>query len=289
MNEWEWSLLEARAPIVAQDSAGAEVAAGDRVRLTPKRSGEALDLFLTGKTATIETIEQDYEGQIHLAVVVDDDPGRDLGLARQPGHRFFFVPQEVELVERRHTSGSVEPAAPSVLVAGIGNIFLGDDGFGVETIRRLDRARFPEHVKIVDFGIRGFDLACALVAGHDVAILIDACSRGGSPGTLRVIEPDLTSLDADTQQQPEGGPHGLDPLNVIRLARVLGGAPCRLLVVGCEPGTFGGDEGLMGLSPAVEAAVDGAVTLVESLVARLSRHESIEPDKSDSARSKEGE
>ncbi len=96
MNEWEWQLLEDKAPIERLLVAGVELRAGDIVRLRPRQGGDVFDLELAGKTATIESIEQDYDGQTQLAVVLDDDPGRDLGFLRQPGHRFFFAAEEVE-------------------------------------------------------------------------------------------------------------------------------------------------------------------------------------------------
>jgi hypothetical protein len=96
MNEWEWQLLEDHMPLDSITAGGVELKAGDRVRLQPRPGGDVLDLALAGRTATIESIEQDYDDKIHLAVVVDDDPGRDLGRLRQPGHRFFFTPEEVE-------------------------------------------------------------------------------------------------------------------------------------------------------------------------------------------------
>ena len=96
MNEWEFNLLEQTTVLDRVRVSGREVAAGDRVVLRPRAGGDILDLALAGKAATIESIEQDYEGRVHLAVLVDDDPGRDLGVLRQPGHRFFFAPEEVE-------------------------------------------------------------------------------------------------------------------------------------------------------------------------------------------------
>jgi hypothetical protein len=96
MNEWEWQLLEENTPLDHVQVAGLAVKKGDRIRLRPRGGGDILDLSLVGKVASIESIEQDYEGKIHLAVVLEDDPGRDLGLLRQPGHRFFFSPEEVE-------------------------------------------------------------------------------------------------------------------------------------------------------------------------------------------------
>ena len=96
MNDWEWSLLEDKPPIERVDVLGIELKAGDRVRLRPRAGGDIFDLALAGKIAVIESIEQDYENKIHLAVILDDDPGKDLGLLRQPGHRFFFSVEEVE-------------------------------------------------------------------------------------------------------------------------------------------------------------------------------------------------
>jgi hypothetical protein len=96
MNEWEWQLLEDKTVLDSIEIGGVELKKGDRVRLAPRPGGDVFDLVLTGRTAVVETIEQDYEGKTHLAVVVDDDPGRDLGLLRQPGHRFFFSVTEVE-------------------------------------------------------------------------------------------------------------------------------------------------------------------------------------------------
>jgi hypothetical protein len=95
MNEWEWQVLEERKPVESVEVRGVDVRAGDRVRLQPRPGADILDIALAAQVATIESIEQDYEGHVHLAVVLDDDPGRDLGMLRQPGHRFFFSPDEV--------------------------------------------------------------------------------------------------------------------------------------------------------------------------------------------------
>lgn len=96
MNEWEWQLLEERTQLQHVSVLGIDLKQGDHVRLRPRQGGDILDLALAGKLATIESIEQDYEDKVYLAVILDDDPGRDLGLLRQPGHRFFFTPDEVE-------------------------------------------------------------------------------------------------------------------------------------------------------------------------------------------------
>lgn len=153
-----------------------------------------------------------------------------------------------------------------VLVAGIGNIFLGDDAFGVEVVRRIVEQQPSPGVCVRDFGIRGFDLAYALGDGWETVVLVDALSRGEAPGTIFVLEPsseDLErGLEACTIQ-----PHGMDPLQAIRLARSLGELPRRLLVVGCEPGDLGGEDGCIGLSPAVEAAIGPAVQMVRQIMA----------------------
>jgi hypothetical protein len=96
MNEWEWQLLEDQSPLDHIDVLGVALKPGDRVRLKPRSGGDILDLALAGRVAIIESIEQDYENKVHLAVLIEDDPGRDLGALRQPGHRFFFAPEEIE-------------------------------------------------------------------------------------------------------------------------------------------------------------------------------------------------
>jgi hypothetical protein len=98
MNEWEFQLLEDKTILNVVRIGDVEFTLGDRVRLKPRARGDVFDLALSGKTAVIEAIEEDYEGNVHLAVVLDDDPGRDLGMLRQPGHRFFFSVEEVEKV-----------------------------------------------------------------------------------------------------------------------------------------------------------------------------------------------
>jgi len=154
-----------------------------------------------------------------------------------------------------------------VLVAGIGNIFLGDDGFGVEVVRRLADRPLPEGVEVKDFGIRGMDLAYALQEDYGLVVLVDATPRGGEPGTVYLIEPEIEDDGEATLDT-----HGMDPVKVIKLSRGLGARPARTLVVGCEPQVVPGgedyDEMLMELSGPVRAAVEEAVDLVESLVER---------------------
>ena len=268
MNEWEWQLLEDKTTLDYVEIHGARLRRGDRVRLNPRPGGDIVDLALAARTATIESVEQDYDGRVHVCVVVDDDPGRDIGLMRQPGHRFFFAPEELELAADAQSGPAPQITSKKILIAGIGNIFLGDDGFGVEVANRLAQRSLPEDVRLADFGIRGFDLAYALMDGYESTILIDAYPGDAPPGTLSVLEPDLASLaSADTGSFVE--PHGMNPVNVLRLAAGMGAKLQRILVVGCVPATLGPDEGHMGLSEPVNAAIDVAVELVESLVTRI--------------------
>jgi hydrogenase maturation protease len=269
MNEWEWQLLEAKKPVDDFRISDIAVRAGSHVTLRPRAGGDVMDIALAGKTAVVESVEQDYEGKFHVCVVVDDDPGRDIGLMRQPGHRFFFTPDEIEPLAETGAEGANRAALPRLLVAGIGNIFLGDDAFGVEVVRRLAAREFPSNVTVKDFGIRGYDLAYALLDGYDATILVDACPRGAAAGTLYVIEPELSEPGDAEQRQEAVEAHNMNPLHVLRLATSIGGPLKRVLLVGCEPATLGPEEGQMGLSAIVEAVVDDAVKLVESIVNKI--------------------
>jgi hydrogenase maturation protease len=161
-----------------------------------------------------------------------------------------------------------------VLIAGVGNVFLGDDAFGVEVAQRLALRPLPGEVRVVDFGIRGLDLVYALLDGYDAVILVDAAPRGRAPGTLYVLE-----LDGGSSLDPAGEGllvegHALDPVRVLRLAAAMGARVGRLLLVGCEPGPARDvEEMCTGLSAPVEAAVGEAVRLIESLAAKLLRGE----------------
>ncbi|CAA9397421.1 Hydrogenase maturation protease [uncultured Rubrobacteraceae bacterium] len=156
-----------------------------------------------------------------------------------------------------------------VLIAGIGNIFLGDDGFGVEVVKRLAGRELPEDVEVKDFGIKGMDLAYALQDDYELVVFVDATPRGEKPGTVYLIEPKVEEDEEVTLDT-----HGMDPVRVIKLSRALGAGPTRTLVVGCEPQVLLGgedyDEMLMELSGPVRAAVDEALELVGSLVEKIS-------------------
>jgi hydrogenase maturation protease len=169
---------------------------------------------------------------------------------------------------------SMSGAGPRVLIACVGNIFLGDDSFGVEVARRLRDRPYPQGVRVVDFGIRGVDLAYTLLDDYDALILVDAAPRGRAPGTLYLIEPDLPAGDAEggTAGRVAFETHSMDPVKVLAYARALGARPVRTLIVGCEPApppTDGYHEMVMGLSVPVRAALDPAVEMIDGLVADL--------------------
>ncbi len=157
-----------------------------------------------------------------------------------------------------------------VLIAGVGNIFLGDDGFGVEVARRLAAAGLPDWVHVVDYGIRGMHLAYDLANGYESAILVDATPRGGAPGTVYVIEPDLTGVaagageNAGLTDNPMFNAHGMQPDVVFGMLGVLDAGGRQILVVGCEPASV--DYGI-GLSQPVADAVGQAVRVVRDLIA----------------------
>ena len=260
-----WEELERPGPDTVEVD-GVALRARSRVRLKPRQGGDVFDLALAGRTAVIEGIEQDLDGNVQLAVAIDDDPGRDLGLRRQPGHRFFFAPDEVEPLGDDAGDAASAVAARRILVAGIGNVVLGDDGCGVALADRLARRTLPAGVEVVDYGIRGMDLAYALHDGWDAVVLLDAMPRGKPPGTLTVLEPDLSDLPLAIDA------HAMDPVKVLGLARALGGPLPRTLVVGCEPETVmrGDEEDVVAtVSEPVRAALDEGVRLVDALLEDL--------------------
>ena len=157
----------------------------------------------------------------------------------------------------------------SILVACVGNIFNGDDGFGVEVARRLSQAKLPNGVRVIDFGIRGIDLTYALMDGYDAIILVDAAQRGEAPGVVSIVEPERVDLEDPSSENLALSPHELDPAKVLRLASALGGSCQRVLLVACEPLALGGEEGVMGLSEPVAAAVGVAAETVEELIDQM--------------------
>jgi hydrogenase maturation protease len=154
-----------------------------------------------------------------------------------------------------------------ILVAGIGNIFFGDDAFGCEVASQLRRKPLPEGVRVIDFGIRSYDLAYAIMDGYDATILVDATPQGSAPGTIYLIEPDLKKLDELPDEAVNA--HSMNPVRVLQLVRSLGGKPGWLRVVGCEPAVLETEEGAMGLSEKVQAAVAPAIEMIETLIREI--------------------
>ncbi len=159
---------------------------------------------------------------------------------------------------------------PSILIAGVGNIFLGDDAFGVEVIRALANHPLPEGVTAVDYGIRGFDLAYALLDPWDAVVIVDALPRRGTPGTLYTLEPDLSSMGNSQPTETMINPHGMDPMRVLQLAFSLGIVRARVFVVGCEPMDLGDElQGRMGLSDTVQASIEDAIQMINHVVGQI--------------------
>jgi hydrogenase maturation protease len=157
-----------------------------------------------------------------------------------------------------------------ILVACVGNIFLGDDGFGVEVARSLARRALSPDLVVKDFGIRGFDLAYTLLEPWEAIILVDALPRDDAPGTLYIVEPDLSRMGDPSAPSMEMNPHSMDPVRVINLALTMGPILAPIFVVGCQPNDFGDElDGRMGLSAPVQAAVEDASNMVEELVIKI--------------------
>jgi hydrogenase maturation protease len=150
-----------------------------------------------------------------------------------------------------------------ILVAGIGNIFLGDDAFGVEVVSELLCRPVPDGVRVSDFGIRSYDLAYAMMDGYRATVLVDAVPRGEAPGTLYLIEPDVEEISGCQNVDA----HSMNPVSVLQLVRALGGQTGKLYLVGCEPEILESEQ--IALSPRVRAAVPRAVVMIETLIGRL--------------------
>jgi len=232
---------------------GVEVGAGTRVRLRPSRRADAHDLFYAGRLATVKGVFNDLDGDKHVAVALDDDPATDM--FEWQGRFLYFHPDEIEVLDDEST--------PRVLVAGIGNIFLGDDGFGVEAISHIDPSAFPagvrDHVTVADFGIRGVHLAYELLNGYDALVLIDAMPLGAAEaGTVVTFEPDVDSIDPSTVDA-----HSMSPAVVLGLLAGMGGSVPKVVIIGCQPQSI--EEGI-GLSEPVSAAVDPAVDALHQVL-----------------------
>jgi hydrogenase maturation protease len=154
-----------------------------------------------------------------------------------------------------------------ILVAGIGNTFMSDDGFGSEVAKRLGEREMPPEAAVFDFGTGGLDLAYEVMRGYDALILVDVSRQGGEPGTLYVMEADEEEVDAGIEDGQVLNPHGMDPQTVLRFVKTLGAWPGKVVVIACEPAVV--EEMGMGLSDQVSAAVDGAVALVMEQIEEL--------------------
>ncbi|HEY5188830.1 MAG TPA: hydrogenase maturation protease [Solirubrobacteraceae bacterium] len=154
-----------------------------------------------------------------------------------------------------------------ILVAGIGNAWLRDDGFGGEVTKILADRELPAGVHVVDFGTGGLDLAYEVMRGYDALILIDISRQGGPAGTLYVMEADQDDIDGQIEDGQMLDPHGMDPQTVLRFVKYVGGWPGRVFVVACEPEVVE-DFGL-GLSDSVGAALAKAADVVLETVAEL--------------------
>jgi hydrogenase maturation protease len=229
---------------------GITVGSGTRVRLNPSRRADAQDLFYAGRLATVKGVFNDVDGDQHVAVALDDDPASDM--LEWQGRFLYFHPDEIEVLRRNGT----------VLVAGIGNIFLSDDGFGVEVVKHIDTATLPAGVTVTDFGIRGVHLALELLDGYDALVLVDAMPLGEPPGTVVTFEPDVDSVDPSSVDA-----HSMSPAVVLGLLAGMGGHVPRVVIVGCQPLTL--DEGI-GLSEPVSAAVAPAAEAVLRVLSDIS-------------------
>lgn len=156
-----------------------------------------------------------------------------------------------------------------ILVACIGNIFLGDDGFGCEVSRALVRLGLPANIEVIDYGIRGIDLAYALLEPYKAVIMIDAIARGSQPGTVYLLQPDEHGENSTILD-----PHSIKPAHLIAMARSLGDITAEVFIVGCEPADFGDElEGRMGLSEVVATVVPEAAQTVLQLIAQIDREQ----------------
>jgi hydrogenase maturation protease len=154
-----------------------------------------------------------------------------------------------------------------ILVAGIGNAWMKDDGFGGEVAKRLGERELPEEAAVFDFGTGGLDLAYEVMRGYDALILVDVSRQGGEPGTLYVMEAEEDDVEAGIEDGQVLNPHGMDPQTVLRFVKTLGAWPGKVVVIACEPAVV--EEMGLGLSDEVSGAVDRAVELVMSTVEEL--------------------
>lgn len=171
------------------------------------------------------------------------------------------------VTERERTKTSATATRKRVMIAGVGNMFMKDDGFGGAVIKKILNKKFPEGVEVKDFGTGGLKLAYDLMKGYDGLILLDASVRGEKPGTLYIIEPNENDIDPDLEQGGPIDPHGADPATVLRFVKSIGSWPAKVLIVACEPETV--DDFEIGLSAPVNASIDKAIEMVDDIIKEI--------------------
>jgi hydrogenase maturation protease len=162
-----------------------------------------------------------------------------------------------------------------ILVAGVGNAWLRDDGFGGEVARRLEGLELPAGVAVMDAGTGGLDLAYEVMRGYDALVVLDVSRQGGEPGTLYVVEVPEESVEGKIDDGEAINPHGMDPQTVLRFVRSVGAWPGKVVVIACEPAVV--DEMGFGLSADVSSAVERAVDLVLETAVELRSSATLEP------------
>jgi hydrogenase maturation protease len=160
-----------------------------------------------------------------------------------------------------------EPPLRKILVAGVGNAWLRDDGFGGEVARRLEQLELPDEVAVMDAGTGGLDLAYEVMRGYDALVILDVSRQGGEPGTLYVMEADEDSVAGQIEDGETINPHGMDPQTMLRFVKSVGAWPGRVVVIACEPAQV--EEMGWGLSEEVAGAVQRAVDLVVETIDEL--------------------
>jgi hydrogenase maturation protease len=171
------------------------------------------------------------------------------------------------VAEMEQSKKSAAAIRKRVMIAGVGNMFMKDDGFGGAVIKKILHKKFPEGVEVKDFGTGGLKLAYDLMKGYDGLILLDASARGEKPGTLYMIEPKEEDINPDLEQGGPIDPHGADPVTVLRFVKSIGAWPAKVMIVACEPETV--DDFEIGLSESVNAAVDKAAEMVDEIVKEI--------------------
>jgi hydrogenase maturation protease len=154
-----------------------------------------------------------------------------------------------------------------ILVAGVGNAWLRDDGFGGEVAKVLEQRELPDGVRVMDFGSGGLDLAYEVMRGYDALVLVDVSRQGGTPGTLYVMEAEVDDVDGQIEDGQMLNPHAMDPQTVLRFVKYVGGWPGRVLVVACEPEVV--EDVGFGLSDTVKASVERAADVVVETITEL--------------------